>query len=60
MKVLGNKLEAVTQDVELETLENIFKKTGREWPEEDGSRQKFKGKSGKAKSKSARIRKVGY
>ncbi|KAI5851244.1 hypothetical protein DFP73DRAFT_536463 [Morchella snyderi] len=60
MKVLGNKLETVNQDVELETLENIFKKTGREWPEEDRTRQKFKGKSGKAKSKSTRIRKVGY
>ncbi|KAH0613969.1 uncharacterized protein H6S33_005855 [Morchella sextelata] len=58
MKVLRNKLETVQQDVELDALENIFKKTGREWPEDDQSRQKFKGKSGKAKSKQIKMRKI--
>lgn len=54
MKVLRNKLETVPKDVELDTLENIFKKTGTEWPEDDPRRQKFKGRSAKAKSKPIR------
>lgn len=51
MKVLRNRLETVQKDVELDALENIFKKTGTEWPEDDRSRQKFKGRAAKAKSK---------
>lgn len=56
MKILRDRLQRTEPNVDLDLLETIFKKTGKEWPAEDPGRKRFKGKGKSGKSKSGKLR----